>query len=168
MSIAEQYPNHILFLPKVWKKAMYIPHDDNANYRASDMPVGISLGSSSFYHMLQLCSVSTCLRSRFPFFYRLWRGKLFSHSVVCDSLQPHGLQHTRLPCHSLFPRVCSNWCPLSWWCHPTISSSVTLFSSCPQSFPVSGSFPMSWLFTSGGQNIGASPSASIWRGNCFL
>ena len=61
----------------------------------------------------------------------------------------------------LSPRVCSNSCPLSRWCHPTISSSVTLFSSCPQSFPASGSFPMSQLFTSGGQNIGASASASV-------
>ena len=67
------------------------------------------------------------------------------------------LQHTRLPCPSLSPRVCSNSCPLSWWCHPTVSSSVT-FSSCPQSFPASGSFPMSWLFALGGQNIGASVS----------
>ena len=72
-------------------------------------------------------------------------------------LPPHGLQHSRLPCPSLFPRVCSNLCPLSWWCHPTISSSVTLFS-CPQSFPASGSFPMSRLFASGGWSIGASAS----------
>ena len=70
-------------------------------------------------------------------------------------LQPHGLQHARLPCLSS-PGVCSNSCSLSWWCHPTISSSVTPFSSCPQSFLASGSFPMSWLFTSGGQSIGAS------------
>ena len=61
-------------------------------------------------------------------------------------LWPHGLQHTRLPCPSQSPWVCSNSCPLSWWCHPTISSSVTHFSSCPQSFSASGSFPMSWLF----------------------
>ena len=64
--------------------------------------------------------------------------------------------HTRLPCLSLSPRVCSNSCPLSQWCHPTISSSVTPFSFCPQSFPVPGSFPLSQLFTSGGQSIGAS------------
>ena len=73
----------------------------------------------------------------------------------------HGLQHTRLPCPSLSPGVCSNSCPLSWWCHPTISSSVTLFSSCSQSFPASGSFPMSHFFPSGGQNIGVSASASV-------
>ena len=84
---------------------------------------------------------------------------LFSHSVVSE--QPHGLQHSRLPCPSLFPRVCSNSCPLSQWCHPTISSSVAPFCSCPQSFPASGSFLMIWLFTSGGQSIRASVSASV-------
>ena len=66
-----------------------------------------------------------------------------SHSVISDSLQPHGLQHTRLPCSSLTPRVCSNSCPLSWWCHPIISSSVAPFTTCLQSFPASGFFPMS-------------------------
>ena len=86
---------------------------------------------------------------------------LGSCSVVPDSLWPHGLQHGRLPCLSLSPRVCSNSCPLSWWGHPTISSSVTLFSSCPQSFPASGSFPVSQLFASGGQSIGISASASV-------
>ena len=87
---------------------------------------------------------------------------LFSHSVVSDSLWPHGLQHTMLPCCSPSPRACSNSCPLSQWCHPTISSS--LVPSPPaflQSFPASGSFPMSQLFTSGGQSIGASASASV-------
>ena len=86
---------------------------------------------------------------------------LFSHSVVSDSLQPHGLQHARLPCPSPSPGVCSNSCPLSWWCYPTISSSVVPFSSCLQSFLALGSFKMSWLFTSGGQSIGASASASV-------
>ena len=71
----------------------------------------------------------------------------FSLSVVSDSLRPHGLQHTRLPCPSPTPGACSNSCPLSRWCHPTISSSVVPFSSCPQSFPASGSFPMSQFFT---------------------
>ena len=75
-------------------------------------------------------------------------------------LWPHGLQHARLPCPSPSPRVCSNSCPLSLWCHPVISSSVTPFFSCPQSFPVSGSFPLSQLFTSDGQSMGASASAS--------
>ena len=86
---------------------------------------------------------------------------LLSHSVASDSLWPHGLQHTRLPCPSLFPRVCSNSCPSCWWCHPTISSSVAPFSSCFQTFTASESFPMSQLFTSGGQIIGASASASV-------
>ena len=86
----------------------------------------------------------------------------FSHSVVSDSLQPHGLRHARLLCPSLtIPGACSNSCPSSWWCHPTISSSVVPFSSCPHSFPASGSFPMSQFFPSGGQSIGASASASV-------
>ena len=76
-------------------------------------------------------------------------------------LRPHGPQHVRLPCPSPSPGVCSNLCPLSQWCHPTISSSVTLFSSCLQSFPASGSFPMSQLFPSGRRSIGASASASV-------
>ena len=85
---------------------------------------------------------------------------LFSCSVVSDSLWPHGLQHTRLPCPSPFPGACSDLCPSSQWCHPTISSSHAPFSSCLQSFPTSGSFPMSQFFASGGQSIGASASAS--------
>ena len=85
----------------------------------------------------------------------------FSRSVVSDSLRSHGLQHTRLPCPSPTPGVCSNSCPLSQWCHPTISSSVVPFSSCLQSFPDSGSFPTSQLFISSGQSIGASASASV-------
>ena len=79
--------------------------------------------------------------------------------MVSDSLQPHGLQHTRLPCPSLSPGAFSNSCLLSQWCHPTISSSVVPFSSCLQSFPASDSFPMSWLFASGDQSIGASASS---------
>ena len=86
-------------------------------------------------------------------------------NVVVQSLsrglQPHGLQHASLPCPSPSPGACSNSCPLSWWCHPAISSSVVPFSSYLQSFPTSGSFLMSWLFTSGGQSIGASASASV-------
>ena len=78
---------------------------------------------------------------------------LFSRSVVSDSLQPHRLQHARLPCPSPSPRVCSSSCPLSRSCHPTTSSSVVPFSSCLQSLPASGSFPMSRLFASGGQSI---------------
>ena len=85
---------------------------------------------------------------------------LFSHSVVSNSLWPHELQHTRLPCPSLSPRACPNSCQLSWWCHPTISSSVIPFSSCLRSFPATGSFPMNQFFTSGGQSTGVSASAS--------
>ena len=81
-----------------------------------------------------------------------------SHSVMCDSLRPHELQHARLPCPSPTPRACSNLCPLNWWWHPTISSSVVPFSSHLQSFPASGSFPMSQFFTSGSQSIGTSVS----------
>ena len=85
----------------------------------------------------------------------------FSRSVVSDSLWPHGLQHARPPCPSPTPGVHSNPCPLSRWCHPAISSSVVPFSSCPQSLPAAGSFPMSQLFTSGGQSIGVSASTSV-------
>ena len=86
---------------------------------------------------------------------------LFSCSVMSNSLWFCGLEHTRLPCPSLSPRVYSHSCPLSLWCHSTISSSVAPFSSCPQSFPASRSFPMSQLFTSGDQSIGVSASASV-------
>ena len=86
----------------------------------------------------------------------------FSHFVMSGSLWLYELQVARLPCPPLSTRVCSNWCPLSRWCPPTISSSVTLFSSCIQSFPESGSFPMSHFFTSGGQSIRASASPFQW------
>ena len=89
----------------------------------------------------------------------------FSHSVVSDSLWPHGLQQASLPCPSPTPGACSDSCPLSWWCHPTISSSVIPFSSCLQSFPASGSFPWSQFFASGGQSIGVSASASVFPMN---
>ena len=95
---------------------------------------------------LSLCLVKTPAR----------RLLLLNHSVVSDYLWINGLQHTRLLCPVLSPRVCSNSCPLSWWCYLTASFSVTLFSSCPQSFPASGSFPVSWLFTTGSQSIRAS------------
>ena len=91
----------------------------------------------------------------------IYQSVQFSHWVVSDSLQPHGQQHTRPPCPSPTPRVYSNSSPLSWWCHATISSSVVPFSSHLQSFPVSGSFQISQLFTSGDQSIGVSASTSI-------
>ena len=96
---------------------------------------------------------------------------LFSHFVVVQSpsqiqlFATHGLQHAMLPCPILSPRVFSDSCPLSWWCHPTILSSVTHCSSCPQSFPASESFPMSQFFASSGQSIGASASASVFPMN---
>ena len=82
-------------------------------------------------------------------------------SVVFDSLRPHGLQHARILCPSPTPGVDSNSCPLSWWCHPTISSSVIPFFSCVQSFPTKGYFLISQFFTSGGRSIGISASASV-------
>ena len=91
----------------------------------------------------------------------LFRSVQFSCSVVSGSLRPHGLEHARPPCPSPAPWVYSNSCPSSRWCHPAISSSAVPFSSCPQSFPASGSFPMSQLFPWGGQSIGVSASASV-------
>ena len=89
----------------------------------------------------------------------------FSCLVMSDSLRPHGLQHTRAPCLSTTPRVYSNSCPLSQWCHPTISSSADPFSSCLQSFPASGSFQMSKFFTSGDQSIEVLASSSVFPVN---
>ena len=85
----------------------------------------------------------------------------FSRSVMSNSLWPYGLQHTKLPCPSPTPEACSNSCPSSWWCYPTISSSGIPFSSCLQSLPASGSFPMSQFFTSDGQRVGAKASALV-------
>ena len=89
----------------------------------------------------------------------------FSHTVMSDYLWPHELQHARPPCPLPTPGVHPNSCPLSQWCHPTISSSVLPFSSCPQSFLASGSFQMSQLFISGGQSIGDSAAASVFPMN---
>ena len=105
----------------------------------------------------QACILSPCLFN----LYAEFSPVQFSHSVVSNSLWSHGLQHTRPPCPSPTPGVDSNSHPLSWWCYPTISSSVVPFPSCLQSFPASGSFPMSQFFTSGGQSIGVSASTSV-------
>ena len=95
-------------------------------------------------------------------FVLLVQGIQFSSvTQLCLTLWPHGLQFARLPCPSPAPAACSNSCPSSWWCHSTISSSIIPFSSCLQSFPASGSFPVSQFFASCGQSIGASASASI-------
>ena len=106
-----------------------------------------------FYNILFLFHEGSHLKNHFSL--------LFSCSVMSDSFLLRGLQHTRLPCPSVSPWVCSNSRPLSWWCHPITLPSVVPFSSCLQSFPASGSFPMSWLFASGGQSSGASASASV-------
>ena len=95
-----------------------------------------------------------------PFFWTCFSVQ-FSCSVVSDSLRPHESQHARPPCPSQTPRVYSDLCPLNQWCHPAISSSVVTFSSCPQSLPASGSFPMSQLLAWGGQSIRVSTSASV-------
>ena len=107
------------------------------------------------------CILWINMKHRHWFKFIPWINLLFRHSVMSNSLQPHELQHTRLPCPSPPSRVCSNSCPSSPWCHPTVSSSVVPFSSCLKSFPASGSFPMSQFFASGGQSIGASASASV-------
>ena len=101
----------------------------------------------------------------FSFVFFILMETKWSHSVMSNSLRLHGLQHAKLPCPPPTPGACTNSCPLSWWCHPTISFSVIPFSSCLQSFPASGSFPMSQFFRSGGQSIGASVSASIFPMN---
>ena len=127
------------------------------------------------FQPLWICCSSTILGS-FPFWgfstdffsclfcslltYQL-RSVQFSLSLMSDSLQPHGLQYTRLPCPSPAPGTCSNTCSLSQWCHPTISFCVVPFSPCLQSFPASRSFPVTQFFASGGQSIGASGSTSV-------
>ena len=140
------------------------------------------LGDMPAPHLCSLCSVSL---SRFTYFpvqslhvfqaclpvkvpvhvpspsWNCHQSVQFSRSVMSNSLWPHGLQHTRPPCPSLTPGVYSNLCPLSRWCHPTISSSVIHFSSRHQSSPASGSFQVSQFFASGGQSIGVSTSASV-------
>ena len=112
-------------------------------------------GGKGKYHLLSSCSVQGVVPDSSH------RSVQFSHSVTSDSLQPHELQHTRLPCPSPTPKAYSNSCPSSLWCHPTISSSVVPFSSYLQSFPAPGFFQMSQFFISGGQSIGVSASASV-------
>ena len=111
-------------------------------------------------HVFCPCFHWTSYFLSFIVFVVLSQSVQFSRSVMSDSLQPHRLQHTRPPCPSPTPGVYSDSCPLSQWCHPTISSSVVPFS-CPQSFSASGSFQMSQFFASGGQTIGVSASASV-------
>ena len=108
-----------------------------------------------------LLSWRLCIRLKWPVHSIQFSSAQFSRSVVSDSLRPHESQHARPPCPSPTPRVYSNSRPSSRWWHPVISSSVLPFSSCPQSLPASGSFPMSQLFASGGQRIGVSASTSV-------
>ena len=119
-----------------------------------------SFRGSSWPREWTCISCFSCIAGRF---FTCWTisSVQFSHSVVSDSLQPHRLQHTKLPCPTPTPGVYSNSHPLRWWCHPTIWSSVIPFSSHLQSFPASESFPMSWFFASGGHSIGVSASASV-------
>ena len=112
------------------------------------------------YSLLQNVEQSFCAIQQVLVGYLFYILLLFSCSVVSNSLWPHGLQQARLPCPSPSLRACSNSCPLSPWCHPTISSSVVPFSSCLLSFQYQGLF-LSWLFASGGRSIGASASASV-------
>ena len=126
--------------------------------RPKDQTCIACIGRQILYHW--------ATREALPYSYRFLQSlPLSSHlcccSVTCLTLLPHGLQHTRLPCPSSSPGVCLNSCPLSWWCHPTISSSVVPFSSCLKSFPASGSIPISQHFASGDQSIGASGSTSV-------
>ena len=132
-----------------------------------------TINNNATYRMRgNICKICIWIRGLYPEYQRnyynskttagkYWIFSQFSCSFVPNSLWPHGLQHARPPCPSPTLGVYSNSCPLSWWCHPTISSSVIPFSSHLQSFPASGSFPISQFFQSGGQSIGVSASASV-------
>ena len=128
---------------------------NNAEVRGTNPPSSWKF-ALTLYSALHICGPASVIQ---PASDRVVLSSLFRSSVMPDSLQPHGLQHARLPCPSLSPGVCSNSCPFSRWSHRLSSHplSPTPFS-CPQSFPASASFPMSQLFTSGGQSIGASAS----------
>ena len=127
------------------------------NYQRNKKRTNV-INSKLFFHN------SKCLSS---LFLNLALSDQISRSVMSDSLQPHDPQHARPPCPSPTPGVHLNLCPLSLWCHPANSSSVVPFSSCPQSFPASGSFPMSQLFALGGQSIGVSASMLIFVNDSF-
>ena len=135
-----------------------IPH---ATWHGQKIKIIIIIKNTSEHLLYDICCSKTS-RALFLTSLNIWdqSGSQFTHSVLSDFLRPHGLQHTRLPCPSPTPRASSNTCPLSPWCHPTISASVV--PSCLQSFPDSGSFPMRKFFASGGQSIGVSVSASVF------
>ena len=135
---------------------------DNWATSLSSMYQLTKIGEKNQYLYIKECiKYRTLLRISFYLKVFIVCSVQFSHSELSDSLWPHELQQARLSCPSPAPRACSNLCPLSWWCHPTISSSVIPFSACLQSFPASHSFPMSHRFASGGQNFGASALAIV-------
>ena len=154
-SLVRKFWNILLFCP-LWGKSMnirvqcvlHICHGHEWQERLRN------------YFQLKDTKEIWCLNWSIPPCLSPIRSVQFSCPVMSDSLRPHGLQHTRLPCPSPTPRVCPS-SPLNWWCHPTISSSVVPFSSHLQSFPASGSFLMSQFFASGGQRIGTWASASV-------
>ena len=117
--------------------------------------------SKRLYYSLAAAFIYCIVFINIWLFFKSFSSVQFSHSVTSDSLRPRELWHARPPCPLPTPGVHPNPCPSSRWCHPTISSSVVPFSSCPQSFPASGYFPMSQLFASGGQSIGVSASISV-------
>ena len=138
--------------------------------------ISLSKMSSNFIHVVANGNILLFLwmNSISLYMYMCIYLLLFSCCVMSSSFRPHGLQYPRLPCPSLSPGACPNLLPLSQWCHPTVSFSVIPFSCCLHSFPASGSFPMSWLFTSGAQSIGTSASASVllmniqdWSNGCW-
>ena len=128
-----------------WSLGKDVAHD----IMAPEVPPQAAKASSDHLDFISALSPHSCTTSYV--LRALFSSVQFSRSVVSDSLQPHGLQYARPPCPSPTPGVYSNWCPLSWWCHPTTSSSVVPFSSHLQSFPASGPFQMSQFFTLGGQ-----------------
>ena len=121
-------------------------------------PPGMSINSHKYRQIVAgvILGIFWILKKIFPI-----HSVQFSCSIMSNSLRPYVVQRARPPCPLPTPRAYSSSCPLSQWCHPTISSTVIPFSSCPQSFPASGSFPMSQIFTSDGQSIGVSASASV-------
>ena len=151
---AQQYYYLLLHLTVTWREKP-ASHTGNSNNKASKTPIFTPAIRDFTYHRSFFIE-STLIKP-----YRLGFSVQFSHLVMSDSLWPHELQHIRPPCPSPTPGVHPTPCPLSRWCHPTISSSVIHFSSCPQSFPASGSFPMSQLFAWGGQSTGVSALASV-------
>ena len=141
-----------------WSKVLRSPVTE----QYSEAVISLLVGGAKVQGVIRLVSAHWWVKhSPGPVLAYWFSSVQFSHSVVSDSLQCHGLQHTRLPCPSPTPRVYSNSCLLHWWYHPTTSTSVIPFSSRLQSFPASGSFQMSQFFASGGQSIGVSASASV-------